>query len=443
MAQEALVTQLEAAWEKRSTKEISDCDVVFRVRERCGEDAHKTKELAVDHFVLSLRSPVFEAMISHRWKTQKENVVDVTGDELIDAESLTRFFQFLYTTSCDFNGFTDTFFRLVYLASKYDVPSLTALCEERFLKESASDDVMRCWDWLVTLKDAASSLRQHCILLAASDPERVFEPICLNNVPPSTMCDILEDDDVVCDELRLFHWAKAWVEQAQPDATDAERVMSRIRYGCIPGDALVTDIRKSGLAPPSLYLAALEATYLDDAVNELPHVDSLQFLERTLWDTARMGVNLERNGNTLSCQKKRPNGSAPNAAVARHEEREGESRVTWEIEFSGLKDAGATEKACAWVYFGVSPDWDKFLADTAFSSKMPWPGATGTSSRVGGSNVKSATAILDCGARTLRIDFDTGEAVTYDDVVFPCRFGAVLDRQGNGMCIKSRQVKNK
>lgn len=98
-------------------------DVKFVVRKINGES--ETKQLIPAHkFVLSIGSPVFEAMFYGDLAETKDTI------ELPDAEyeSLLEFFRFMYSDEVNLSG--SNVMGVLYLAKKYIVPSLADKCTE-------------------------------------------------------------------------------------------------------------------------------------------------------------------------------------------------------------------------------------------------------------------------------------------------------------------------
>jgi BTB/POZ domain/BTB And C-terminal Kelch len=453
MAVQELQTHLQTLWENAAScgatgesRDIFSPDVDLEVAD---EVSDTSVTIPAHRLILAARSPVLSAMTSARWNHcgQGQLTLDLSDDPLINATSLQAFLRFVYTAACDVTEFDDTFFRLVYLASKYQVPTLSELLEARFCESALRERVLDYYlSWCIELGDAAKTLRAHCQNLASTHSREIFAPQQdLSEVSVHVVVDVLCSDNVWCNEATLFRWARAWVEHARPDTKTITQVMSQVRFSLICPPILMSEVRLSSLAPPDLYFAALHASQLENLAEAFPHIDSAQFRARNPWDLPSLGLHVERDGDKVTLRKSSANYSR-RMALCRHLEQEGNRRVTWQLEFSGLgnarKEGKESEKRCMWIFLGVSSNWHSFSSSVNFS-KLPWTGAFGHSTRGFGNDVKSATVELDCSTAELRIEvhFATGSSKAYDrDVTFPCRFGVNLGKVGNTVRLVSREV---
>ena len=129
-------------------------DIKFVVRKMDGESESK-QVIPAHKFVLSISSPVFEAMFYGELAETKDFI------ELPDCEyeSLLEFFRFMYSDEANLSG--SNVMGVLYLAKKYMVPSLAEKCSEYLLtnldpsnvfsilpsaqKYEEKDLVERCW----------------------------------------------------------------------------------------------------------------------------------------------------------------------------------------------------------------------------------------------------------------------------------------------------------
>ena len=111
-------------------------DVKFVVRRSDGENESK-KVIPAHKFVLSIGSPVFEAMFYGELAETTDSI------ELPDCayESLLELFRYMYSDEVNLSG--SNVMEVLYLAKKYIVPSLAEKCSEYLQKNLDPSNVFK------------------------------------------------------------------------------------------------------------------------------------------------------------------------------------------------------------------------------------------------------------------------------------------------------------
>lgn len=109
-------------------------DVNFKARSSiCGE----CKVIPAHKFVLSISSPVFQAMFRGNMAESVSNLIELPD---CDYESLLEFFRYLYSDEAYLSG--TNVLQVLYLANKYIVPSLVDKCTEYLQKSLNANNVL-------------------------------------------------------------------------------------------------------------------------------------------------------------------------------------------------------------------------------------------------------------------------------------------------------------
>ena len=174
-------------------------DVKFVVRGNDGESESR-RSIAAHKFVLSIGSPVFEAMFYGELAETKDTIQ--LPDR--DYESLLELFRYLYSDEVNLHG--SNVLGVLYLAKKYMVPSLVDKCKDypqdkldpsnvftilpTALKYEEKNLVDRCWKVIDSQTEQALKadgsvrrLRRPCLKLWSNEKRyRSEKPSCLKLV---------------------------------------------------------------------------------------------------------------------------------------------------------------------------------------------------------------------------------------------------------------------
>ena len=192
-------------------------DVKFSVRGSDGES--ETVRLITAHkFVLSIGSPVFEAMF-YGELAETKGTIQVPD---CDYESLLEFFRFLYSDEVNLSG--SNVLRVLYLAKKYIVPSLADKCKD-FLQDSLHPSNVFL---ILTIarKYEEKSLIDRCWKVVDTETEASLKSNGFELIEKSLLEELVSRESIDIREVELFKACNRWATgkcRKQGLATDGER----------------------------------------------------------------------------------------------------------------------------------------------------------------------------------------------------------------------------
>ena len=207
-------TAREDFWQSTSRNTISErckaiinqellSDVKFVVRESQGGSQNKT--IPAHKFVLAISSPVFYAMFYGELAETKDSV------EISDCEyeSLLELFRFIYSDEANLTP--DNVMQLMYLATKYMLPSLADKCSA-YLKENLSESNV-----FTVLPEAQKyeekELINLCWKVIEKETEEAVKSDGFATIERSILEEIIEKDSLTIKEVELFKAVDRWAEK--------------------------------------------------------------------------------------------------------------------------------------------------------------------------------------------------------------------------------------
>ena len=255
-------------------------DVKFVARTSDGESESK-RAIPAHKFVLSIGSPVFEAMLYGELAETRDTI------ELPDCQydSLLEFFRYLYSDEVNLSG--STVMGVLYLAKKYMVPSLVAKCT-KYLQDNL--DASNVFDILPT---------------ADKYEEKVIVDQCWEVIDKQTNSDgfltiqrsileaIVVRDSLSIEEVDLFQAVDFWAtKQCEKNGSTASGELKRR----ILGERIIKAIRFPVMTQREFAAVVVEKRILTP--DEL--VRFFQFFSATL--TSSVGFpETKRSGPVLRC----------------------------------------------------------------------------------------------------------------------------------------------
>ena len=193
-------------------------DVKFLVPKRIGDSYMKSKQVISAHkFVLSIGSPVFEAMFFSELADTNDSIELPDGEY----ESVLELFRYLYSDEVKLNG--SNVMEVLYLAKKYIVPSLADKCT-KYLAENLDPsnvfNVLQC-----ALKYHESMLADACWRVVDEQTEEALGSEGFATIERSLLEAIAIRDTLFIDEVDLFLSFDSWATsncQKQGLAVDGE-----------------------------------------------------------------------------------------------------------------------------------------------------------------------------------------------------------------------------
>ena len=207
-------------------------DVKFVVRGNDGESESR-RSITAHKFVLSIGSPVFEAMFYGELAETKDTI------QLPDCdyESLLELFRFLYSDEVNLHG--NNVMGVLYLAKKYMVPSLADECKD-YLQDKL--DPSNVFTILPTAqKYEEKNLVDQCWKVIESQTEQVLESDGFEMIEKTLLEALVQRETLQIREAELFKACDRWaINQCRKQgfATDGElkrrvlgeKIIKAIRY---------------------------------------------------------------------------------------------------------------------------------------------------------------------------------------------------------------------
>ena len=206
-------------------------DVKFVVRKREGESESK-QVIPAHKFVLSIGSPVFEAMFYGELAETRDSI------ELPDCEyeSLLELFRYMYSDEVNLSG--SNVMRVLYLAKKYMVPSLADKCTEYLQNDLAPSNV---FDILPTAERyEEKELVDRCWKVVDKETKAAVYSDGFATTERSLLEAVVSRDTLTIEEVDLFKVVDSWAtKQCQKQALSAEGGSKRK----ILGERIIKSIR--------------------------------------------------------------------------------------------------------------------------------------------------------------------------------------------------------
>ena len=178
-------------------------DVKFVVRESNSEGKSESKKVIPAHkFVLSIGSPVFEAMFYGELAETHASI------ELPDCEyeSLLELFRYLYSDEENLNG--SNVMGVLYLAKKYMVPSLADKCS-KYLRDNL--DASNVFNILpVAQKYEEKELNDRCWEVIDNQSEEAVKSGGFTTIEHSLLEAVVSRDTLTISEIELFKAVDLW-----------------------------------------------------------------------------------------------------------------------------------------------------------------------------------------------------------------------------------------
>ena len=176
-------------------------DVKFVVRKMDGESESK-QVIPAHKFVLSISSPVFEAMFYGELAETRDSI------ELPDCEyeSLLELFRYMYSDEVNLSG--STVMGVLYLAKKYMVPSLADKCTE-YLQDNL--DATNVFNILPSAqKYVEKNLTERCWEVIDEQTEEAVKSDGFTTIDRSLLEAMVKRDTLTIEEIDLFKAVHLW-----------------------------------------------------------------------------------------------------------------------------------------------------------------------------------------------------------------------------------------
>ena len=206
-------------------------DIKFVVRKMDGESESK-QEIPAHKFVLSISSPVFEAMFYGELAETRDTI------ELPDCdyEGLLELFRYMYSDKANLSG--SNVMGVLYLAKKYMVPSLTEECSKYLLNNLNPSNVFSILPSAQKYED--KDLMERCWKLIDEKTKEALNTDEFATIERSLLKEVIIRDTLSVDEIDLFKAVDLWAtEECKRQGVEAVGATKRN----ILGEEIVKAIR--------------------------------------------------------------------------------------------------------------------------------------------------------------------------------------------------------
>ena len=168
----------------------------------CGESTRSS--FYAHKFVLATCSAVFYAMF-YRYLAEKNSVLHLPD---ADEESLREFLRFLYTDQCNLTP--ETAMKIMYLAKKYIVPSLTQKCVDVVQASVKPENVLTVLEHSIQFDE--KEMEKKCWEMVDLQSSKVAISDTFNDISQGTLIKLLQRDTLNIREIELFQAVLKWCE---------------------------------------------------------------------------------------------------------------------------------------------------------------------------------------------------------------------------------------
>ena len=243
---------------------MSDINFTFPDRNKQGIPAHK--------YVLATSSPVFFAMFYGELRETKETIEIRESDPDI-------FLQFLCFLYCDDVTYHDenNAIQMLYLADKYDVPSLTTKCVE-FLNGTMQP--LNAFDIIPHARKLNNEkLEESCWEVIDYNAKDIIDDNSFSELSHELLLDFVKRSSLRIDELSLFKALDLWATKRCADET---KVVDGASKRSLLGEDLVKHIRFRAMSPQEFSDVLVTSDFLskDEIIDVLRTFSSVSFSKR-------------------------------------------------------------------------------------------------------------------------------------------------------------------
>ncbi|RMX58409.1 hypothetical protein pdam_00020640 [Pocillopora damicornis] len=176
-------------------------DVKFIVPKTVGESKIK-REIPAHKFILSISSPVFEAMF-HNVLAEPTDTIELPDCEY---ESLLELFRYMYSDEANLNG--NNVMGVLYLANKYIVPALADICVTYLQEHVDSSNVFNVLPSALIYEE--KELIEECWDVVDNQTEQALRSEAFKTIERSLLEAVVQRDSLAIKELNLFQAVNLW-----------------------------------------------------------------------------------------------------------------------------------------------------------------------------------------------------------------------------------------
>ncbi|KAA0724972.1 BTB/POZ domain-containing protein 17 [Triplophysa tibetana] len=205
----------------------NDSDISLRVET---VDADEVKVIQAHTLLLSLQSPVFDAMLRNR------NGSTLVLREMAECTAVfDKFIRYMYCGELSLQ--LDQAAPLHRLATKYGISSLqqglTQYMSQNLASDSPGGHVVDWFQYATSVGDTV--LRDNCLQFLSWNLSSVLQSAEWPSVSVDLLMTLLQRSDLVLkSELELYEALEIWLTRNDPDNLTAENALRLVRYAMIP-----------------------------------------------------------------------------------------------------------------------------------------------------------------------------------------------------------------
>ena len=225
-------------------------DVKFVVRKMDG-DSESKQVIPAHKFVLSISSPVFEAMFYGELAETRDSI------ELPDCEyeSLLELFRYMYSDEVNLSG--SNVMGVLYLAKKYMVPSLAVKCTQYL---QANLDPLNVLSILSSAqKYDEKDLVDQCWKAIEEQPEKALKSDTFTTIERFLLKALVIKDTLAIEEIEMFKAVELWATKECERQGEAVNGAAKRR---ILGEEIINEIRFPGMKQEDFASAVLDSDLL-------------------------------------------------------------------------------------------------------------------------------------------------------------------------------------
>ena len=187
------------------------------------------KTFYVHKYLLGTRSAVFRAMF-YGGLADSGPIVRLSDT---NEESLEQFLTFLYTEECTLTA--DNVVAIMYLANKYNIPSLNKKCVNFLLENLNTANVLDILEPATRFKE--KELKKQCLKLIQSNTSEVVDSRGFNDMSQTTLAILLNQDKLKIPEVKLFQAVLKWIhlqcsrKNLEPTHKNRRSIIGEAIYG--------------------------------------------------------------------------------------------------------------------------------------------------------------------------------------------------------------------
>ncbi|KAL0480514.1 BTB/POZ domain-containing protein [Acrasis kona] len=250
--------------------------------------------------ILSTRSHVIKKMIQENGGSKELFVPQIKSRRVL--EQLVRF---LYTDKVS-DGLEDIFIDLIKTATTFEAVHLKVACGA-FSSDKLTED-----NWLEFYQFAKENnekdLAENSLQFIASNFETgLLEHQQYRDLPFNVICDLLERDDLGCEETALFNMILNWQEHKQASDEEIQKAVDLIRLPIVSARDLKKTFKDHKLINKDRYVEAMEYHVMPEFFDSQLIQNEKRFhfrraMLKFVWVTQRGNFNnykISQDGNTI------------------------------------------------------------------------------------------------------------------------------------------------